>query len=123
MDPRKKWMFNIKKKKPRYAPGATSDSTIKYNTPDYELMEYNLQELERSERKARARNELFRNELNQITELNRIHGTHNRRERMRRGGRIAEQMVRNNQYIETLQNQLDEIYRDYENIYDDVSSN
>ena len=125
MDPRKKWI-NVKKRKTkpttrRYRPATATRSnpdTELYDTPDYENLEYRIQQLIRRRREARERNNIFMDELNEIIELNRQHGAHNRQSRMNRGTQIAHQIRQNDELIGRLQNELDEINDDF----DDISS-
>ena len=122
MDPRKKWM-NVKKnnKTRRYRPANATRSnpdTEIYNTPDYENLEYRIQQLIRRRREARERNDIFMDELNEIIDLNRQHGAHNRQSRMNRGTQIAQQIRQNDELMLRLQNEVDEINDDF----DDVSS-
>ena len=122
MDPRKKWM-NVKSnnKTRRYRPATEARSnpdTELYDTPDYENLEYRIQQLIRRRREARERNDIFMDELNEIIELNRQHGAHNRQSRMNRGTQIAQQIRQNDELIVRLQNEVDEINDDF----DDISS-
>ena len=122
MDPRKKWM-NVKSnnKTRRYRPATATRSnpdTEIYDTPDYENLEYRIQQLIRRRREARERNDIFMDELNEIIDLNRQHGAHNRQSRMNRGTQIAQQIRQNDELIIRLQNEVDEINDDF----DDVSS-
>ena len=122
MDPRKKWM-NVKKnnKTRRYQPANATRSnpdTEIYDTPDYENLEYRIQQLIRRRREARERNAIFMDELNEIIDLNRQHGAHNRQSRMNRGTQIAQQIRQNDELIVRLQNEVDEINDDF----DDISS-
>jgi len=123
MDPRKNWYYEAIKTKAkvkarRYAPGTNSASTITYESPDFENLEYRIQQLIRRRREARERNAIFMDELNQIAELNRQHGAHNRQSRMNRGTQIAQQIRQNDELMVRLQNEVDEINDDF----DDVSS-
>ena len=122
MDPRKKWM-NVKPriKTRRYRPANATRSnpdTEIYNTPDYENLEYRIQQLIRRRREARERNDIFMDELNEIIDLNRQHGAHNRQSRMNRGTQIAQQIRQNDELMLRLQNEVDQINDDF----DDVSS-
>ena len=115
--------MNVKKnnKTRRYRPANATRSnpdTEIYNTPDYENLEYRIQQLIRRRREARERNAIFMDELNQIVELNRQHGAHNRQSRMNRGTQIAQQIRQNDELMVRLQNEVDEINDDF----DDVSS-
>jgi len=122
MDPRKNWMNvtpKLKQKTRRYRRGRSADETMVYDTPDYENLEYRIAQLIRRRREARERNDIFMDELNEIIELNREHGAHNRQSRMNRGTQIAHQIQQNNELMERLQNEVDEINDDF----DDISSN
>jgi hypothetical protein len=123
MDPRKNWYYEAMKNKAKvkarnYNPGTNSASTITYESPDFANLEYRIQQLIRRKREARDRNAIFMDELNQIVELNRQHGAHNRQSRMNRGTQIAQQIRQNDELIVRLQNEVDEINDDF----DDVSS-
>ncbi len=124
MDPRKKWMEGKKRKIKRRRPPQTTPLPERFwaneaPTIANDVDDFRIEPLLRRIRAIRQRNEIFADELNDMLDIDRVQGTHNRNNRARRGEQIVHQVRQNNELLNELNNELNELNEEY----DDITSN